>query len=81
MGNLAERLQLEHHSAVELIDRAEQSSLVMRTGDHRDRRQVIVHLTSKGESLLKKLAREHRAEIAAAAPHLLKALQALTRHH
>jgi DNA-binding MarR family transcriptional regulator len=81
VGNLAERLQLEQHSAVELIDRAVQSGLVMRTGDHHDRRQVIVHLTSKGESLLKKLAREHRAEIAAAAPHLLKALQALTRHH
>jgi DNA-binding MarR family transcriptional regulator len=81
VGNLAERLQLEHHSAVELVDRAENGGLVMRTGDHNDRRQVIVHLTSKGENLLKKLAREHRAEIKAAAPHLQKALLALTRHN
>lgn len=79
VGTLAERLQLEHHSAVELIDRAEQRGLLMRTGDHQDRRQVIVHLTSAGEILLKKLAHRHRAEIKSAAPRLMKALQVLAK--
>ena len=79
IARLAERLQLEHHSAVELIDRAERRGLVMRTADHLDRRQVIVHLSARGETVLKKLAREHRTEIKAASRSLLKALQVLSR--
>jgi len=79
IGKLAERLQLEPHSAVELINRAEHRGLVMRTGNHSDRRQVIVHLTSRGETLLKKLAHKHRAELQSAAPRLLKALRVLTK--
>ena len=77
--NLAERLQLEHHSAVELINRAEHHGLVMRNGDYHDRRQVIVHLTRTGEARLKELAREHRTELKAAAPQLIGSLRALTR--
>ncbi len=79
IGTLAERLQLEHHSAVELIDRAERRGLVMRTGDHNDRRQVIVHLTSRGEKALQRLAHQHRAQIKSAARRLMKALQELAR--
>ena len=79
IGRLAERLQLAHHSAVELIDRAERRGLVMRTADHLDRRQVMVHLSSRGETVLKQLAREHRAEIRSASRSLLKALQVLSR--
>lgn len=77
--NLAERLQLEHHSAVELINRAQHRGLVMRNGDNHDRRQVIVRLTRAGEALLKELAHEHRVELKAAAPQLIGALRALTR--
>lgn len=79
IGNLAERLQLEHHSAVELINRAERRGLVMRAGDHNDRRQVIVHLTSSGETLLKKLAHRHRVEIKSVTPYMVKALQVLAK--
>ena len=79
IGRLAERLQLAHHSAVELIDRAERRGLVMRTADNLDRRQVIVYLSSRGEALLKKLAREHRTEIKSASRSLLQALQILNR--
>jgi DNA-binding MarR family transcriptional regulator len=79
IGHLAERLQLEHHSAVELINRAEGRGLVTRAGDRRDRRQVIVHLTKKGGTLLQKLAHEHRNELRLAMPRLVKALKALTR--
>jgi DNA-binding MarR family transcriptional regulator len=78
IGHLAERLQLQHHSAVELINRAERRGFVKRTGDRADRRQVIVHLTKKGETLLTKLAQEHRNELSIAAPALVRALKGLT---
>src|SRR5215831_17109845 len=51
IGHLAERLQLQHNSAVELINRAERRGLVMRADDRQDRRQVRVHLTNKGAIL------------------------------
>ncbi|HZR29647.1 MAG TPA: MarR family transcriptional regulator [Terriglobales bacterium] len=81
IGKLAERLQLEPHSAVELINRAERRGLVMRTGNLGDRRQVIVHITHAGEAVLKKLSRQHRAELQSAAPQLLKVLKALGKSH
>ena len=37
---LAERMQLDHHSAVGLIDRSEERGLVRREQDQDDRRQV-----------------------------------------
>lgn len=76
---LAERLQIEHHSAVELIDRTEEHGFVARAYDASDRRSVLVHLTPKGEKLLGKLAAEHRAELRSLAPALVKALQELTQ--
>ena len=42
---LAERMQLRHHSAVELVDRLERQQLLRRERSQTDRRQVILHLT------------------------------------
>src|SRR5262252_5605487 len=47
IGVLAERMQLEHHSTVELVDRVAAKGLVERVHDDRDRRLAVVHLTSK----------------------------------
>src|SRR5581483_11159618 len=77
IGTVAERLQLQHHSADELIDRAEKRGLVRRHRDELDRRQVLVELTPDGEALLHKLTVHHRAELRAAAPALRRALAAL----
>src|SRR4030067_3228639 len=41
IGELAERLQTRHHSAVGLIDRLEELGLVVRLHNSEDRRQVI----------------------------------------
>ncbi len=74
---LAERLQIRHHSAVELIDRLAYRGLVRRTRGTQDRRQVIIHLTRRGENLLGKLAADRLAELRDTGPELVRALHAL----
>jgi DNA-binding MarR family transcriptional regulator len=49
MNELAESLQLRHHSVVELVDRAQLQGLVKRSSDPDDARAVRVLLTRKGE--------------------------------
>lgn len=63
VGELAERLQLRHHSVVELVNRAQRQHLVARSPHPADRRAVAVSLTDAGESLLARLATLHRAEL------------------
>jgi DNA-binding MarR family transcriptional regulator len=77
IGYLAERLQIRHHSAVELVNRMEAASLVERSPSPRDRRQVIVHLTPQGDRLLKKLSAGHIRELRETGPALVAALQSL----
>ena len=60
---LAERMQLDHHSTVGLVDRTEERGLVRREQDTVDRRQVNVRLTPTGESLLRQLAQLHREQL------------------
>jgi DNA-binding MarR family transcriptional regulator len=63
VGELAERMQLDHHSTVGLIDRTEERGLVRREQGQDDRRQVNISLTPAGESMLRKLATVHREEL------------------
>ena len=60
---LADRLQLRHHSVVELINRAQHQGLVRRTADPDDARAVRVVLTDEGEQLLGRLSALHRDEL------------------
>src|SRR5215218_3926170 len=60
---LAERLQLRHHSVVELINRAQVEGLVQREADPDDARAVRVALTRSGEQLLGRLTALHRDEL------------------
>lgn len=74
---LAERLQIRHHSAVELVDRLAEKGLVTRTrGDH-DHREVYVHLTARGERVLGELTVHTRGELRAAAPALAAIIRKL----
>ena len=77
IGMLAERLQLRHHSTVELVDRMEDRKLVRRARAGEDRRQVLVSLTDAGESLLARLSAAHRAELRSVGPRLVRAVGAL----
>jgi DNA-binding MarR family transcriptional regulator len=75
--SLAERLQIQHHSAVELVDRMERRGLFRRERSRRDRRQVHVHVTPRGEKLLSRLVRHRIAELRVSAPELTRALHAV----
>ncbi|WP_174365606.1 MarR family transcriptional regulator [uncultured Caballeronia sp.] len=63
IGELAERLQAQHHGVVALVSRCEALKLVKRKASDTDRRQVEVHLLKTGEKLLARLAELHRAEL------------------
>jgi DNA-binding MarR family transcriptional regulator len=63
IGELAERLQAQHHGVVALVSRCEALDLVRRKVSETDRRQVEVHLLTAGEQVLARLAQMHRAEL------------------
>ncbi|MGN6085587.1 MarR family winged helix-turn-helix transcriptional regulator [Trinickia sp.] len=63
IGELAERLQAQHHGVVALVSRCEALDLVKRKVSETDRRQVEVHLQNAGETVLARLAALHRAEL------------------
>ncbi len=75
---LAERLQIQHHSAVELVDRLVKKGLITRTRGDEDRREVHVQLTPRGQHILDELTLHTRSELRSAAPMLAAALAKLT---
>ncbi len=81
IGELAERLQIRPHSAVELVDRMELQGLVRREHEAGDRRRVQVILTGKGEAVLESLSEAHKAELARLASDLQRALATLAQGH
>lgn len=74
---LANRMQIRHHSAVELINRLEARGYVRRARAQNDRREVLLALTPKGEQILAELALHHHEELRTAAPTLVAALRRL----
>ena len=78
LSALAERLQLRHHSVVELVDRLTSKGMVARRRSPRDGRQVIVMLRAGGEAVLKRLALYSMAELRIEGPALVTALTRLT---
>jgi DNA-binding MarR family transcriptional regulator len=79
VGELAERLQLRHHSAVGLIDRLAADKLVAREPSAEDRRQVLVQLTRRGEGILEQLASVHREQLKRIGPEISQLLGRLGR--
>jgi DNA-binding MarR family transcriptional regulator len=61
--DIAEWLQLRHHSAVELVDRAVEAGLVVRETDATDRRRQRLALTPHGATVLAQLSVAHRDEL------------------
>ena len=62
VGELAERLQAQHHGVVALISRCEKLGWVARKQGKADRREVEVHLTAGGERMAARMASLHRDE-------------------
>jgi DNA-binding MarR family transcriptional regulator len=74
VGDIAERLQVRQHSAAELIDRTEARGFVRRERGERARRQVLVRLTRKGDTVLRRIAERDRLELRSIGPSLTSAL-------
>lgn len=84
MGDVAEYLVLRHHSAVGLVDRAEEDGLVNRNPDPGNKSVVRVTLTPSGAAKLELLTEAHLEEIAHLAPTmrtLWRALQQVDGGH
>ncbi len=77
VGELAERLQIRHHSAVELVDRLAAEGLVRRDASPTDRRQVRIRLTRRGLGFLERLSAAHKEELRRIAPSLRRILDQL----
>ncbi len=74
VGYLAEHLCIQHHSAVELVDRLVEADLIMRAHDPSDRRKVLLTLTEAAEHHLVRLSTIHLQELARLRPTLLQIL-------
>ena len=77
IGVLAERMQLQPHSTVGLIDRLVERGFLVRLRATDDKRQVLVKLTHDGEELLEKLALHHLRELHSVEPKFRNVLQSL----
>lgn len=78
VGELAERLQIAHHSTVGLVDRLTAEKLVIREASKEDRRQVYVSLTKRGDRLLEGLSSSHQEELHRIGPELRDLLEEMT---
>jgi DNA-binding MarR family transcriptional regulator len=76
IGYLAERLRVQHHSAVELVDRLAEAGLITREPDAVDRRRVQLKLTRAAETRLGRLSASHLDELQRLRPALLQLLGA-----
>jgi DNA-binding MarR family transcriptional regulator len=77
IGELAERLQVRHHSAVGLVDRLVRRRLARRVASSVDRRRVEVSLTPRGEALIKRLSEAHLRELRQLGPGIRSALDSM----
>lgn len=77
IGDLAERLKIQHHSAVELVNRMSERNLVQRDRDKQDQRRVLVTLSPYGEEVLRRLSLLHRTELRSTGPVLVQVLQTI----
>jgi len=75
IAELAERMQIQHHSAVELTNRLAANGYIRRSRKGQDRREVLLELTAKGERVLRELSLHHRSELRTLGPALVTALK------
>ena len=74
---LSERLQVKHHSAVNIVDRLVERKLLRRQPGERDRRERHLQLTTKGEALIEELAAVHFYELRDRSEEMIKGLKRL----
>jgi DNA-binding MarR family transcriptional regulator len=75
---VAERLCVQHHTTVALVDKLEARGLLQRERSDQDRREVLLRLTTEGREMLRGLSALHRQQLRTVGPELLVALQTIT---
>jgi DNA-binding MarR family transcriptional regulator len=71
---LAERLCVQHHTAVALVDKVEERGWAVRERSTEDKREVLVRLSPAGVELLQSLSRQHRDHLQNVGPEMVGAL-------
>ena len=89
ISQLSERLQVRHHSAVNVVDRLVERKLITREAVGSDRRRrfleltpqgdKLIELTPQGDKLIEELAFGHRQEIRGRSGELIEALERLRK--
>jgi DNA-binding MarR family transcriptional regulator len=76
----ADRLELRHNSAVELVDRSEREGLLIRIADKDDKRKTILRITRKGKTVLARLSGVHALELNEQGSQLVHALNQISQY-
>jgi DNA-binding MarR family transcriptional regulator len=77
IGALAERLCVQHHTAVALVDKLEEHGWAERNRASSDRRQVLLTLTPQGSEILAKLSALHSQQLGAVGSGMVQALDVI----
>jgi DNA-binding MarR family transcriptional regulator len=77
IGTIAERLCVQHHTAVALVDKLERRGLLRRERSSQDRREVLLRLTDDATALLRRLSAQHREQLQIVGPAMVAALQTI----
>ena len=78
VGELAESLQLRHHSAVGLVNRLVRRRLVRRAPSETDKRRVEVRLSPLGEARIEQLSAAHLEELRRLSPGVRRMLESMS---
>ncbi|MGH7022670.1 MAG: MarR family winged helix-turn-helix transcriptional regulator [Caulobacteraceae bacterium] len=79
VGDLAEAMIMQHHSAVQLADRLQEAGLIARSRSPNDARSVLLGLTPEGDALVTRLVADHLGELRKCEPILAESLRQLRR--
>jgi DNA-binding MarR family transcriptional regulator len=80
ISELAEQLQVRHHSAVGLVDRLARRRLVRRFRSPEDRRKVEVRLTPRGKEQIERLSAAHLQELRHLGPGIRRLLESMAEN-
>ncbi len=75
IGAVAERLCVQHHTTVALVDKLEARGLIERERAAEDRREVLLRLTRDGEAILRGLSALHRQQLQTVGPEMVRSLE------
>ena len=77
--DLSERLQVKHHTAISLVNKLVNRRLLSRQRGLKDRREVVIKLTPRGDATIARLADIHRREMRNRSSEMIEALRQLQR--